>query len=315
VTALNLDPPSAVAAGKCLMSRIWKPGMAGGNPDAYHPRPCAWEDFTRQELAHMLDDFNAIIAAVAAEVFCGCGQRWTSAVHDPLFDPEVVGFHAPYRAADAEVARLFSKVDNDPDEWHHIGSCPYCTGDHDAAEARSMNGNKVLRLLALAAQTAAPETVCGCGVLWNAAVHAEQYDPEVVGFHAPYRAADAEVAGLRAALTFLSTYEKRVPEVMYDEWAYNRLLAFIHDTARAALAAQPAAPEAEPECVVCGDTEDNALHRSQTHPSAHPFTKAPRTPEAEPERCTGCGATEERFHDSNIKYHGSAWHPFTPAPR
>jgi hypothetical protein len=61
------------------------------------------------------------------------------------------------RATDAEVAGLFSKVDNDPDEWHHIGSCPYCTGDHDAAEARSMNGNKVLRLLALAAQPAAPE--------------------------------------------------------------------------------------------------------------------------------------------------------------
>lgn len=60
------------------------------------------------------------------------------------------------------------------------------------------------------------------------------------------------------------------------------------------------APEAEPVCVLCGDTEDNALHRSRTHPGAHPFTKAPRTPEAEPERCAfdGCGRPPEHSYHS-----------------
>lgn len=58
MTVLNLDLASAVAAGKCLMSRLWKPGMAGGNPGAYHPRPCAWEGYTASELARIITDHN-----------------------------------------------------------------------------------------------------------------------------------------------------------------------------------------------------------------------------------------------------------------
>ena len=56
---LVLDPPSAVAAAKCLISRIWRPGLGNLDPFSFHPRPCAWEDFTRDELSRMLDDFNA----------------------------------------------------------------------------------------------------------------------------------------------------------------------------------------------------------------------------------------------------------------
>jgi len=54
----TLEPASAVAAAKCLVSRLWVPGTMP-DPAAFHPRPCAWEDFTRDELAHMLADFNA----------------------------------------------------------------------------------------------------------------------------------------------------------------------------------------------------------------------------------------------------------------
>lgn len=56
---------------------------------------------------------------------------------------------------------LFSEVDNDPGEWHHPGggSCPYCTAHHDVAEARLMNGNKVLRLLAAATEARCVEMV------------------------------------------------------------------------------------------------------------------------------------------------------------
>jgi hypothetical protein len=92
MTALNLEPASAVAAGKCLMSRIWKPGMAGGNPDAYHPRPCAWEDFTRQELVHMLDDFNAA---------AGYDAR-----HERYHHVDAERFHALPRSEQARLVRL-----------------------------------------------------------------------------------------------------------------------------------------------------------------------------------------------------------------
>ena len=36
--------------------------------------------------------------AAPVEERCGCGEAWMSAVHDPLYDPEVEGFHAPYPA-------------------------------------------------------------------------------------------------------------------------------------------------------------------------------------------------------------------------
>ncbi len=55
----TLEPASAVAAAKCLTARLWVPGMGALDPGALHPRPCAWEDFTRDELAHLLADFNS----------------------------------------------------------------------------------------------------------------------------------------------------------------------------------------------------------------------------------------------------------------
>ena len=56
VAALILEPASAVAVAKCLTART-RPVAVLMLPD-YHPRPCAWEDFDRAELARMLDDFN-----------------------------------------------------------------------------------------------------------------------------------------------------------------------------------------------------------------------------------------------------------------
>ena len=57
MTTLTLEPASAVAVAKCLVSRS-RP-VAGLNHADYHPRPCAWEDFTRDDLSRLLDDFNA----------------------------------------------------------------------------------------------------------------------------------------------------------------------------------------------------------------------------------------------------------------
>lgn len=54
---LVLDPPSAVAASRCLITRLWKMAPIALD-DAFHPRPCAWEDWSRRDLAQMLDDFN-----------------------------------------------------------------------------------------------------------------------------------------------------------------------------------------------------------------------------------------------------------------
>lgn len=51
-----------------------------------------------------------------------------------------------------------------------------------------------------------------------------------------------ERSGVVEALRFLSTYEKDPPEVMYDQWAYIRLLAFVHDVATCALDGVPTAP-------------------------------------------------------------------------
>ena len=51
-----------------------------------------------------------------------------------------------------------------------------------------------------------------------------------------------QVAALRKFLTWLSTYEKNPPEVCKDDFAYDRLLAFIQEQARAALATSPQEP-------------------------------------------------------------------------
>jgi hypothetical protein len=48
---LVLDPPSAVAVALCLIARI------DGDSKA-HPRPCAWEEWSRADLAAMLDTFH-----------------------------------------------------------------------------------------------------------------------------------------------------------------------------------------------------------------------------------------------------------------
>lgn len=48
---LTLDPPSAVAVAHCLVSRL-------NGASKIHPRPCAWEDYTRPELADMLATFH-----------------------------------------------------------------------------------------------------------------------------------------------------------------------------------------------------------------------------------------------------------------
>lgn len=56
---LVLDPPSAIAASRCLIARLWRlPSVANIQTDAIHPRPCAWEDWSSGDLAAMLDDFN-----------------------------------------------------------------------------------------------------------------------------------------------------------------------------------------------------------------------------------------------------------------
>ena len=63
---LTLEPASAVAVGHCLAARLRRPLLdAPATND--HPRPCAWEDFTREELSHMLADFG---------VEAGYDQRW-----------------------------------------------------------------------------------------------------------------------------------------------------------------------------------------------------------------------------------------------
>lgn len=48
---LTLDPPSAVAVAYCLVARL-------NGPSGVHPRICAWEDYTRPELADMLATFH-----------------------------------------------------------------------------------------------------------------------------------------------------------------------------------------------------------------------------------------------------------------
>ncbi len=48
---MTLDPASAAAVSRCLIARL-----TGGS--SVHPRPCAWEDYGRTDLAHLLADFN-----------------------------------------------------------------------------------------------------------------------------------------------------------------------------------------------------------------------------------------------------------------
>lgn len=57
VTTL-LDPPSAVAVARCLIARLWPLSSIGAAVDADHPRPCAWEDWSRDDLHAMLDAFH-----------------------------------------------------------------------------------------------------------------------------------------------------------------------------------------------------------------------------------------------------------------
>jgi hypothetical protein len=54
---MTLEPASAVAVAKCMTGRLWRPGFPG-DPEAFHPRPCAWGDYRRADLMRMLDDFN-----------------------------------------------------------------------------------------------------------------------------------------------------------------------------------------------------------------------------------------------------------------
>ena len=69
------------------------------------------------------------------------------------------------------------------------------------------------------------DPLCDCGV--NRLFH----------LTAPHPPEPDRAAALVEALTFLSTYEKDPPEVMKDDYAYDRLLAFVHDVAARALAA------------------------------------------------------------------------------
>lgn len=48
---LVLDPPAAVAVAHCLIARL------DGKSES-HPRPCAWEEWSRAELAAMLATFH-----------------------------------------------------------------------------------------------------------------------------------------------------------------------------------------------------------------------------------------------------------------
>jgi hypothetical protein len=48
---LVLDPPSAVAVAHCLIARL------DGKSES-HPRPCAWEEWSRAELVEMLATFH-----------------------------------------------------------------------------------------------------------------------------------------------------------------------------------------------------------------------------------------------------------------
>ena len=52
---MTLDPPSAVAAAKCLAARLW---TLGSSPSVFHPRSCAWEDYTTSDLVRLVTEHN-----------------------------------------------------------------------------------------------------------------------------------------------------------------------------------------------------------------------------------------------------------------
>ncbi len=59
-----LDPASAVAVAKCLMSRNFPGPLAESRKalgmliHAHHPEPCLWEDYSKPDLVAMLSEFN-----------------------------------------------------------------------------------------------------------------------------------------------------------------------------------------------------------------------------------------------------------------
>lgn len=55
--ALVIDPSSAVAAAKCLAARLWD-DLGMRVPPETHPRPCLWEDWTKESLVGLLVEFH-----------------------------------------------------------------------------------------------------------------------------------------------------------------------------------------------------------------------------------------------------------------
>lgn len=267
--------------------------------------------------AAVLRRLDAFIAAVradatrATEGFCGCGQRWTSAVHDPKFDPEVAGFHVPYRAAEAEVAGLTRE--NLADVLASLGF------HYRAAEARQSADRILAALRRPARRAGGPAMTTPTArdpMERNAAVAAlfrllpdsmfpESFDDlmervvaiETLARADATRAAEAEVAGLRAALLAIVqeldtgwehgeecgvwATDDETDEPLYPGDLPGRheacdcgIDALLHK-ADAALAAQPAAPEAHTshagQCMTPGCT---------THTPDERYA-----PEAEPEPC------------------------------
>ena len=70
-----LEPASAVAVSRCLLSRNATPHQLAPS----HPRPCAWEDYGTADLAALLADFN---------VEAGFDERWNR-----YADADVQRFH------------------------------------------------------------------------------------------------------------------------------------------------------------------------------------------------------------------------------
>lgn len=144
-------------------------------------------------------------------------------------------------------------LENITGEW----DCdPY--GEYEAAHKRLSNDLDALIAAVRADATRAAECVCP-------EVEVERCDFTACRFCHPFTegdavppgepcAAEAEVAGLRAALDALSTHAEHGHGCV--EWRCDE-----QAVARAALAAQPAAPEAETErCAVCGhEPHDSAL--------------------------------------------------------
>ena len=125
----------------------------------------------------------------------------------------------------------------------------------------------------------------------------------------------ARVEALEGALRFLSTYEKDPPEMLKDDYAYDRLLTFIHEVAARALLSEPTPAPVEPYdetddmCPNCQTPwKCNGPHFAEFTPRA----KRAATP-APVERCEKCGADwTVTIHDPEL---GPSYHPFTPEAR